>query len=237
MEQQLKARLIGACVLVVLAVVLIPELLSGRKPAESSVETARGTRTYTIDLGGAVAAGARLEPAKPAVTRPSLPNATATPAAVTPEATAANTAAAESASPAPVDNEPLPLAGVAKEGKEGTVGSPAAAATASSAATAATAVAKTSEVAPKNGTPAPQPARTAGQWAVQVGAFGSVTSANKLIGELRRDGFTAFEAPLNRSGKTLHRVRVGPEADKASADRLSARLRARGLPATVVAND
>ena len=44
MEQQLKARLIGASVLVVLAVVLIPELLSGRKPPQNSVETARGTR-------------------------------------------------------------------------------------------------------------------------------------------------------------------------------------------------
>jgi DedD protein len=228
MEQQLKARLIGASVLVVLAVVLIPELLSGRKAAQNSVETARGTRTYTIDLGGAVAAGSRLEPAKPVASRPSLPNATATPAAVAPRASAEDAAASESASPAPVDTEPLPMAAVAKEG---------AAAPAPSAATAAPTVAKTSEVVAKTPSTTPRAATDSGQWAVQVGAFGSVATANKLISELRRDGFTAFEAPLNRSGKTLHRVRVGPEADKASADRLSARLKARGLPATVVAND
>jgi DedD protein len=230
MEQQLKARLIGASVLVVIAVVLIPELLSGRKPAESPVGTARGTRTYTIDLGGAVAAGARLEPAKAVATRPSLPDATVKPAAVAPRG-GADAAVSESVSPVPVDKDPLPLAAVAKEGKNGATGPVPAAATA------ATVQSKTSELAPKVDSVAPQAAVTRGRWAVQVGAFGSAASASKLIGELRRDGFTAFEAPLNRAGKTLHRVRVGPEADKASAVRLSARLQARGLPATVVAND
>ena len=36
MEESLKARLIGAAVLVALAVLLIPELLSGRKPVEAT---------------------------------------------------------------------------------------------------------------------------------------------------------------------------------------------------------
>ena len=228
MEQQLKARLIGASVLVVLAVVLIPELLSGRKPVESSVETARGTRSYTIDLGGAVAAGARLEPAKPAATRPSLPDSAATPAGVAPHTAAETATPSDSVSPAPLDKEPLPMAAAAKEG---------AGASAPVAAATAPVVANTSQVAPKLPSTTSQAARDGGQWAVQVGAFGSVASASKLIGELKRDGFSAYEAPLSRSGKTLHRVRVGPEADKASADRLSARLKARGLPATVVAND
>jgi cell division septation protein DedD len=40
-----------------------------------------------------------------------------------------------------------------------------------------------------------------------------------------------------RGGKTLHRVRVGPEADKGAAEQLAGRLKARGLPATVVQND
>ena len=56
MEDALKARLIGATVLVALAVLLIPELLSGRKPAEPVAAQAgagRGTRTFTIELGGA----------------------------------------------------------------------------------------------------------------------------------------------------------------------------------------
>ena len=93
------------------------------------------------------------------------------------------------------------------------------------------------ESVPPPTVPAANPAPAKGQWAVQVGAFSSAKSADKLIGDLRRDGYSAYEAPLSRAGKTLHRVRVGPEAERAAADRLSARLKERGLPATVVTND
>ncbi len=59
MDDALKARLIGATVLVALAVLLIPELLSGRKQespaAAPEVATARGTRTFTIELAGGAA--------------------------------------------------------------------------------------------------------------------------------------------------------------------------------------
>ena len=54
---QLKARLIGASVLVLLAVLLIPELLSARKPAADATGSAKrrvARARYTIDLGGAV---------------------------------------------------------------------------------------------------------------------------------------------------------------------------------------
>ena len=72
---------------------------------------------------------------------------------------------------------------------------------------------------------------------MQVGAFGSAATARKLVEDLGTAGFRAYESPVSRSGKTLHRVRVGPEPARADADRLAARLKARGLPATVVAND
>jgi cell division septation protein DedD len=48
MDESLKARLIGAAVLVVVAVLLIPELLSGRKATEAvsgEASVPRGTRT------------------------------------------------------------------------------------------------------------------------------------------------------------------------------------------------
>ena len=58
MDQALKARLIGAVILVGLAVLVIPELLSGRKSeqsAPSSDTTASpvspASRTITIELG------------------------------------------------------------------------------------------------------------------------------------------------------------------------------------------
>ena len=68
MDEQVKARLIGATVLVVVAVALVPELLSGpkRDADEAAVDATKGTRTVTIDLGGAVASGARVQPAEPA---------------------------------------------------------------------------------------------------------------------------------------------------------------------------
>jgi cell division septation protein DedD len=44
-------------------------------------------------------------------------------------------------------------------------------------------------------------------------------------------------SPISKGGKTLHRVRVGPEAARPDADKLAGRLKGKGLPATVVAND
>jgi DedD protein len=76
-----------------------------------------------------------------------------------------------------------------------------------------------------------------GGYSVQVGAFGSADAARKLVGRLEKDGLSAYVAPLERGGKTLHRVRVGPTATRADADKLAARLQARGLPGPVVAAD
>jgi hypothetical protein len=72
MDEQVKARLIGATVLVAIAVLLVPELLSGPKrdvSGPAAGDGKRGTRTYTIDLGGAVASGARVQPVTPPAQR------------------------------------------------------------------------------------------------------------------------------------------------------------------------
>ena len=55
MDEALKARLIGAAVLVAVAVLLIPELLSGRKAVEQVAgegASSPGKRIITIELGG-----------------------------------------------------------------------------------------------------------------------------------------------------------------------------------------
>jgi DedD protein len=69
---------------------------------------------------------------------------------------------------------------------------------------------------------------------VQVGAFGSAATARKLADDLKGEGYSAYVAPLAKAGKTLYRVRVGPVADRAAADKLAAQLKGRKLPATVV---
>lgn len=217
MDQTLQARLIGATVLVALAVLLIPELLSGRKTVEPAVEegaAGKGTRSFTIELGSP--GGSTSVPAPPAASA---------------SATTARAAA------------PIGESGTADE-SQGVIASvePADAGAASVPAQSPPPE-RTAEAEP---TPAPaaQPAPVtpselskAGGWVVQVGAFGSADAARRLVDELSAAGFEAHVAPVTRSGRTLHRVRVGPVAGRPAADQLAERLKGRGLPAAVVAND
>jgi DedD protein len=224
MDESLKARLIGAAVLVALAVLLIPELLSGRKTAEqqpADPATARGTRTFTIELNGGEASGN--PPLPPVAEAPSSPDAEAVarrPASEVPAAEPETAIEPESAPPAPavaVEQAPTAVA-VAPRAPEAVPQAPPA-----------------TPVAPP---PDKAPAAVArGGWAVQVGAFGSAATAQRLVKDLQGAGYQAYVSPVNRSGKTLHRVRVGPEIERDDANRLAERLKGRGLPAAVVAND
>lgn len=72
---------------------------------------------------------------------------------------------------------------------------------------------------------------------MQVGAFSSADTANGLVAKLRSSGYKAFVSPVSRSGKALYRVRVGPVAERTAAVSMVDSLKAKGLPATVVAND
>jgi len=207
MDESLKARLIGAAVLVAVAVLLIPELLSGRKSAEpqpAGPAEARGTRTFTIELNGGSAAGDLRPPP-----------------------------VAEAPAPAPVAVAEQPAA-------EPRVAAPAEPALEPVAPSEPPAVAKAPAAIPVKppvqAAPAPA-AVTRGGWAVQVGAFGSAAAAQRLVKDLQGAGYRAFVSPVTRSGKTLHRVRVGPEAARDDANRLAERLKGRGLPTAVVAND
>jgi cell division septation protein DedD len=87
--------------------------------------------------------------------------------------------------------------------------------------------------------PAPVPSTRSASagWLVQVGAFGSADAARSLVKDLEAAGLVAHVSPVARGDRTLHRVRVGPVADRAEAQQLATRLEARGLPATVVAGD
>ena len=230
MDEALKARLIGAAVLVAVAVLLIPELLSGRKPTEQAageVAGAPGKRIITIDLGGVPGnpAGSGTGGNAPAAAAlsppPALPPVTPEPSTQgSPAAAPADGPAAEP--PAAGEQQPTPAAS-----------SPAATSVA------ATPTAGAAAPAPVRATPSPGAAQrpASGGWAVQVGAFGSVATANGMVSKLQAEGYHAFVAPIQRGGKTLHRVRVGPEAEKAGAERLAGQLKAKGLPATVVQND
>ena len=208
MEEPLKARLIGASILVLLAVALVPELLSGPKDSATGGTAAGGaknTRTVTIDLGGAVADGARLEP------RPETAAAPAT----TPTLPTVDSPAPAPVTEAPTASTPQDQPAAMEEAAAPPVRAP--------------------EARPAAIEPAVQAVAPAkGAFSVQVGAFGSEATARKLVADLKADGMPAYIAPLSKSGKTLHRVRAGPVPDRAAADKLAARLKARGLPVSVV---
>lgn len=71
-------------------------------------------------------------------------------------------------------------------------------------------------------------------WSIQVGSFASRDNAERLTGELKRAGYRSFVTEGTSGGRKLYRVRVGPEADRASAQALAERLKASGRAAAIV---
>jgi DedD protein len=72
---------------------------------------------------------------------------------------------------------------------------------------------------------AAQPANRPGGWAVQVGAFKSEPEAMKLRDRCRNAGYSAFVDHQGSGEGSLWRVRVGPEVERANAERLRAALK------------
>jgi len=64
-------------------------------------------------------------------------------------------------------------------------------------------------------------------WVVQVASLGAIEKANGLASKLKKSGFSAFVEKAEVRGKTYYRVRVGPELDRANAERTAAMLRQR----------
>ncbi len=71
--------------------------------------------------------------------------------------------------------------------------------------------------------PKPVPAGAAA-WVVQVASLGSAAPAEKLRDELRGKGYPAFVEQARVNGKLYFRVRVGPETDRGRANSVAARL-------------
>lgn len=75
--------------------------------------------------------------------------------------------------------------------------------------------------------PAPPKSRADGlpSWVVQVSSLGSPEAAGKLADKLKQAGFSAFVEQAVVNGKTYYRVRVGPHIDRANAQRTADMLR------------
>ena len=228
MERPAKERLIGAVVIVTVAWLLIPVFL----------DEGGG------DDGAVVARQLALpDPDDPAGAEGAAPMRRETVALTEPEAGQGPEAAAE---PVPVTTLPVPGdargAGGAGASSEATPGEPEPAASSTAlpppepqpeppsepAAAAQAATAATDEaVAQADG--APESDAPAGQlWAVQLGSFSDRDNAQRLAGELRAQGLPAFLSQVESGGRTLHRVRVGPQASREAATAVAERLVASG---------
>ncbi|HEX7235995.1 MAG TPA: SPOR domain-containing protein [Gammaproteobacteria bacterium] len=207
MDQGLKERLVGAAVLVAIAVWLIPWVLDGPEggaetPASSlqlpSAEEPMPMRTQTLKLGDAPEPHADSAPAPATTPPPQLSGAAAEPLK----------AAAEPR------RDPAPQA-------ETTV---------AAATHAAEHPAQASTAAP----PKPEP-KAEGDWTVQLGVFEDEANAKRLAQRSATFGYKAEVSSYRSSGRTLYRVRVGPQATRGAADAAASALKAHGVEARVVA--
>lgn len=208
MERPIKQRLIGATILVAIAVAVLPGLLSGRREVVTLEPTRDDSgmplRAHEFSLGETLTAEEQ------AVAADELqPDPVPVEAVVAPEplpltpppgvpATAAPAAANKpAAAPALVVAPPVKAAAV-----------PAA----------------TTPVKPA----AAAPVVSLSGWVVQIGSFGTRQKADELVAKLQAKGFRAFTLAYTAAGRTLHRVRVGPEQNRQKAEQIAKRLEADG---------
>lgn len=65
---------------------------------------------------------------------------------------------------------------------------------------------------------------------VQAGAFGTASNADKLVAQLRNNGYPQAQVRSDLvDGRSLYRVRIGPIADVPSFDRVVAQLKTLGI--------
>lgn len=189
MDKALKERIIGAIVLVAVAVLLVPVFLDG--PADDSVQIQE-----SIYLPGQEEQSSKQKTVV-------LERDREQPAPMAREAPKAQVSTTESpAKQPPVEK---PLATVAKPDAD-------------------IATAKT----------AANDVSSTGMWAVQLGSFSSKENAERLAASLRKEGYAAFLSQSSSGATSLHRVRVGPQKDRASAEDIARKLGAAGHEGQVV---
>jgi DedD protein len=236
MDRRVKERLIGASILVALVVLVVPELLSGPKPNTAPTPTLPAAapepiRNVTVDLTTSKA------PENSDIETGS-PQANGASAAAASAASAAESAAGSSAGTAATTN-PTSAANSTAESPTAPSRAPSGAAASGSAPGGApakqppkAAVARTASVE----SAAPSPISVGhGSWSVQLGSFASRSNADNLTRQVKGQGFSAFVLTGGSGTSVRYRVRVGPLADRESAERIAAKLKSLGHVGSLVA--
>ncbi len=85
-------------------------------------------------------------------------------------------------------------------------------------------------------TPEPEASPT-GMWSVQLGSFSDPDNADRKAAELASQGFRAFRSQVTTANGEMHRVRVGPQKDRAAAEEMAEQLQRAGHNGKVVPHD
>jgi len=222
MDKALKQRLVGASVLIILAVIVLPMLLSGRsdtlKQESRQIElppipedlVSVETRRFPVGI-----------PNKPTLTQDKqAPEQEAEPVAeLIPQSGASQLPVEDITTGTPVAGgsegiEPSTPAGVDAEAQA--IEKP----------PVLTSITLSSGKSPDALETEPVEALTDGpRYLVQVASFSSRKNADALAGRLRAANLTVVMDEVERTAGRLHRVRVGPYAERADADAVVASLR------------
>lgn len=229
MDIALKQRLVGASVLVALAVVVLPMLLGGRP--ESGVQETQTielppqpseldfqTRRYPIGETPSVPQRAPEEAPSGDATA-TLPQPQRSPES-SPRAETAEEAGHDAGRDAEGTDKRGAVAHVELEPREFQDALPDD--------TVPATVAADREAAPEPSAAkvtVPAAASGGGRYVVQVASFGSTDNAKRLSETLRGSGYAVLSDTVTSDVGTLHRVRVGPYASEAEASAAAARLR------------
>jgi len=230
MDSGLKKRLLGAAVLIALAVIFVPMLLPSHSNSEQSVsvgippEPSSELQTRILKVGpndasaGSSTVAAVADPDRVATL--DLAKGPATGQATSIPHAAATSAPAAPAVPAPV-SAPVASAPPQPSIKPGSTPE---VAKSSAAASSVPAAAPKPESPTKSGPIAGGAGAAADAiYTVNLGIYADHASANRLVASAKQHGFTALATPETFQGKQVSRVRVGPFASRAQAE--AARLK------------
>jgi DedD protein len=203
MDEAAKRRLVGAAVLVALAVIFVPMLVEQDEDGLGEPIVIPEPPEPWSDLGGEGAGANDLGPADDGAL--AEPNELPLPLPIPepPASAVEDESVPSSPTPIPPSRDSMPP----------------------SRATAAPTPAPRRESSPPPAAPKPLPPGTMA-WVVQVASLGSPEAARELQDVLRGKGYPAFVEQATVSGRQYYRVRVGPEVERARADRLAKKLAA-----------
>ena len=216
MDSALKQRLLGAAVLIALAIIFVPMMLSNAPQKQTST---------TEDLAIPPVPERKFETRK-------LP--VETPSAATPVPSAAG---ADPNKIVTVDTHSAPRADARPEDNTAAAAPHAEAKPAPAETKAAAPESKPSAPETKpTAAPAAMPSAASGRFAVNLGVYADQAHADALVAKVKALGQSAYSEPTEYQGKQALRVRVGPFADRAAAEtaRLKIKQAEPKVPSSVV---